>query len=658
MKRFKPDFNKKYWVVVVAVVTAGISTLFSMSIEFETLESKFYDLRLKLSHAPKEDPSIALITLDPATSEAVREFAPLSLGQHSRLLHALNDYSPKGIGYLVPLSSVRSAHTDQWDNPVIMASFLSQVEKLKQTGIPVIFGTTFSEGSELVPPYPLSFLPHALSTLSLDQSFLSDDKNTKLNILSLHDKQTLLPELVKMTGNSATPIGYSNDSVTSTKYQLFRYHGDIGHAYPRYSMIDVIEKRVPVEKLNNKILLIGTAFPDNPKDFVLIPKMNGINRVSALEAQANMLDSLINQDGIERMSTNMNTVFAFAVTLVTLLLVSLLTPGRAILSSTLWNFSFFIFGWIAFHYPVLGPTGSWIEIATPLMGSIIGCFVVFPYRWLREYRKRYQIEQKNKLLMQVEELKNNFMSLVTHDLKTPVAKIQGLAEVVLSKATDRLNDRDKESIRSIITSSDELNHFISSILELHNIDSNRLVVRFVSKDINQLIEECVQRFKAPARSKNIKIQTNLEPLFPIKIDSEQITKVLNNLVDNAIKYSPEGSVLSIRSTEVDHFVRIEIEDQGVGMSDTEMKSLFSRFYRANNDATTRNIGTGLGLYLVKYFVEQIHHGTVSVTSKQGLGSTFIITLPIEQKHQSYAPGLSIELLENPGKKSIGEPSDV
>ncbi|MCM0605255.1 MAG: CHASE2 domain-containing protein [Xanthomonadaceae bacterium] len=652
------DLNKKYWVWIVAVLTATVSTLFSVSIGFQGLESKLYDLRLGLSPQFREDPGIVLITLDNKTANELREFAPLSLGQHARVLEALYDYNPRGIGYLIPLTAVKTAQLEQWENPIIMSSFLTQIEKLKQSQIPLIFSTTFNEGSELVPPYPLSYLPHAISPLNLDQSFVSGEKEIKVNVLSFNEKNTLLPELIKLTGSSSTPIGYSFDSASKIQYQLFRYHGNVGQAYARYSMIDVIEKRIAPELLKNKLILVGSLSPDSPKDYSWIPAQNKLKRISQLEVHANMLDSLLNQDGVERMSTGINLIIALVVTTTTLLLVSLLTPGAAMISALAWNLVFFVFAWITFHYSTLGPTGVWVELSIPLMGSIMGCFVVFPFRWLREYRKRFQVEQKNKLLLQVEELKNNFMSLVTHDLKTPVAKIQGLAEVVLSKAHDRLLDRDKETIRSIISSSDELNHFISSILELHNIDSNRLAINFESKDINTIIEDCLEGFEAPARSRKIKIESHLDPLFPIKLDSGLITKVLNNLIDNAIKYSKDESTLTIKSSEVGDSVRIEIQDQGLGLTPIEIKSLFSRFYRAKNDTTHRVIGTGLGLYLVKYFVEQIHQGSVSVQSKPGVGSTFIISLPIEQKQTGFAPGLSIDLLENQGKQNRAGITDV
>ncbi len=228
--------------------------------------------------------------------------------------------------------------------------------------------------------------------------------------------------------------------------------------------------------------------------------------------------------------------------------------------------------------------------------------------------------------MEVEELKGNFMSLITHDLKTPVARIQGMAEILSRTGGD------PKVVTEILGSTDELNRFITSILELAKIESNHVKVFKQSKDVNKVIEDCIHKFDFQALQKKIQVRTSLEPLFPIMIDAPLIAKVMSNLIDNAIKYSPEGASISICSREsVKHpdFIEVEIADTGHGIGTKDLENLFSKFYRPKNDITLMTKGTGLGLYLSRYFVA-LHNGRITVESETDKGSKFTILLPMEE----------------------------
>jgi signal transduction histidine kinase len=207
----------------------------------------------------------------------------------------------------------------------------------------------------------------------------------------------------------------------------------------------------------------------------------------------------------------------------------------------------------------------------------------------------------------------------------------------------------------LFIANDELNHFIGSLLEVTKLDSHGLRVHLQSRDINQLLESVVLKHRFAAQAKQIEIHMDFEPLFPIRVDADLISKVLSNLLDNAIKYSPDRTSVILTTRESGDHVEILIRDQGIGIPPAELQNLFSRFYRVNNDATRSVKGTGLGLYLSKYFIEA-HRGTLTVDSRPGEGTEFLIRLPIQLTlAEEVRPGLEIrgirKLLKTKKEKS-------
>lgn len=267
-------------------------------------------------------------------------------------------------------------------------------------------------------------------------------------------------------------------------------------------------------------------------------------------------------------------------------------------------------------------------MAAPLMAGFLVYYFFIPYRLIIENRRSWEYYQKNKLLSQVEELKTNFISMMSHDLKTPIARIQGMTDVILSDQVT-LSSQQREAVDTIKHSSDDLLKFISSILNYGKIQSEGVELHMQSKDINSILQEVVRKHEFLAKVKRIQIVSELEPMFPIPMDPDLMRQVLSNLVENAIKYSPDDTKILVTTEEKDNVVVIQVADQGPGIPEDELNNIFTKFFRSKNVKSTQIKGSGLGLYLAKYFTE-LHKGRIFVESKDGKGSTFTVELPMEQ----------------------------
>lgn len=662
-------FWNRYQNLLILLAAALSVTVVLSNLDLDWLEAHFYDFRVVYTPAPKASPDIALIAVDDTSAKELNEFAPLPLDQHTRLIEILEKSSPRAVGYLVNLVHVHQLHpelfTENWGE-----RFVSAANRMEMKGVPVIVGSPFEVSGEVISPFPLNSLQHSAAIIHKDGNVFSEDKVTRRALYTLFRKPTFHLALAESTGRVAPgtqpPGSIELPEVEGSQF-FFRYHGSPAiypgkmneSPYPTYSMSEILSGKVGEKELKGKIILVGTLFRENPDDFTKTPYSRKSFVNPKLLVHAQILDSVINGQSVQKVSRWVTLLLTFVCIALVLSRVLSSSPVNGVF--TLFGFSvLLILGSHLIFYMFGSSVGYWFEESYPIAGIFIAYYLAVPLRLTREYSKRWEYQRRNELLTQVEELKTNFLSLVTHDLKTPVARIQGLAEVLLRKAVDRLIDRDRESLQHIIESTDELNRFISSILELTKIESsrnqiNKPQIKLETKDINQLVERCVESFKAPARARGIKLHLELEPLFPIRIDPSLMAKVINNLIDNAIRYSPSQSQVHISTKENGRYVEISVADQGVGMTVQEQEHLFTKFYRAKNELTSKNTGTGLGLYLTKYFVEA-HRGQVKVESEIGKGSVFTIVLPqfeeeiqkVEEK-KPFLSGLPVKLHKGLGK---------
>jgi two-component system phosphate regulon sensor histidine kinase PhoR len=272
-----------------------------------------------------------------------------------------------------------------------------------------------------------------------------------------------------------------------------------------------------------------------------------------------------------------------------------------------------------------------LRLQIPFLPFFVGLVAsYFMFLWMKsgqEETRRWEAEKRAQYLRELDELKSNFLSLMSHDLKTPIAKVQALTER-LSREAAMLGPAQKDILHAISRSNDELAQYIVSILNFQKIESQELSLNLKSNDINVLIDETVERLLPLAEEKNIALEKELEPMFAAEFDEQLIRQVLANLVDNAIKYNPNGTRVRIRSADDGDFLTVSVEDNGMGIDAETQKRLFQKFSRSEKGTAERVKGTGLGLYLSKYFIE-LHGGTIEVESAPGAGTKFRFRLPVK-----------------------------
>ncbi|HTL10848.1 MAG TPA: ATP-binding protein [Bdellovibrionota bacterium] len=271
----------------------------------------------------------------------------------------------------------------------------------------------------------------------------------------------------------------------------------------------------------------------------------------------------------------------------------------------------------------------WTDVYVPSINiglSLLVSYLIFTgYRMEVLENLQWRSLKKAQYLRELDEMKSNFLSLLSHDIKTPVAKIQ----TVVRKLRKEEGAEPNESLDSIENSATELKNTIESILSLSRIEAQKITLNRKSNDINRIIQEALTRFTPMAQQKGISFETNLEPLFAVECDEDLIRQVLSNLIDNAIKYSPASSKVVIRSREEKNAVRVDVVDSGPGIPKDQLPLMFRKFSRVHRGIKGQPKGTGLGLYLSKYFIN-LHGGTIRFRTREGRGTIFTFILPVGQ----------------------------
>jgi two-component system phosphate regulon sensor histidine kinase PhoR len=232
-------------------------------------------------------------------------------------------------------------------------------------------------------------------------------------------------------------------------------------------------------------------------------------------------------------------------------------------------------------------------------------------------------------IRRLERMRSEFVSNVSHELKTPIAAVKGFAETLLGGAVHD-PETAKSFLQIIYDESDRLNRLIGDILDLSKIESKRVPLHFSPIEMKPFIAQMFQMMHAEANKKSIRLEERIADGIFIEADEDRLRQIFINLLSNAITYSHDEGWIRVTieqlPTDEEH-VRITVEDSGIGIPRKDLPRIFERFYRVDKARTRLSGGTGLGLSIVKHLVE-LHKGNIRVESVVGVGTRFIVDLPV------------------------------
>lgn len=272
------------------------------------------------------------------------------------------------------------------------------------------------------------------------------------------------------------------------------------------------------------------------------------------------------------------------------------------------------------------PIGDLIFTSLKMFLPILLYVLSLLYFKIIYFRNLQQLEDTNKALAITTRQKDQILSTVAHDLRSPISNISNITELIQS---DELSQADKTNfLRLIDQSSRSALHLINDLLQ--NSDTQVRESLFKIIELNQLLNSWIPSLQLRANEKNIQILTHFfSAPIDISIDVDRIERVITNLVNNAVKFSPDGSKIFIQVSADDKYARIIVTDQGIGIPQEKQALIFDMFSKAQRLGTSGEKSFGMGLSICKQIIEQ-HHGSISVQSEEHKGSTFTVELPLQQ----------------------------
>ncbi|MBI2582996.1 hypothetical protein HYV98_01940, partial [Candidatus Azambacteria bacterium] len=274
---------------------------------------------------------------------------------------------------------------------------------------------------------------------------------------------------------------------------------------------------------------------------------------------------------------------------------------------------------------------------------LFGLTAIFGYLLIRsvlaEVRQREELqkltlalETANEDLQRLDKARREFVSIASHQLRTPLSAIKGFVSMILEGSFGKVAAKTRDALGKVYQSNERLVKLVNDLLDLSRIEAGRMQYEFQVVKFDEMVDSVVDELKIKANEKKLRLTYTgpSEPLPPLSADPTKLRQVVMNLIDNAIKYTPEGSVTVTLKKRSGDEARLEVADTGVGLEPEEKEHLFHMFHRGPGGHMFHTEGTGLGLYIAKKIIED-HKGRIEVSSPgKGKGSRFSLILPIQQ----------------------------
>lgn len=230
----------------------------------------------------------------------------------------------------------------------------------------------------------------------------------------------------------------------------------------------------------------------------------------------------------------------------------------------------------------------------------------------------------------IEKMKTEFVSVAAHQLRTPLSAIKWTIRMILDGDVGEINEEQRELLEQTYISNERMIRLINDLLDVSRIEEGRLLYDQEDTRIEDVLDSVIEASQEMLRNKNMVLEVNKKETPKVKIDKEKMGVVIQNLLENAIKYTEQGGKIKITLDNDEKNVIFKIEDSGVGIPKSQQDRIFTKFFRAENVTRMETNGTGLGLYTTKNIV-QAHKGQIWFESEENKGTTFYFTIPINNK---------------------------